>query len=53
MVTVDAAVLSLTTQVPGRVLAAVTDLAGPYDVRTHNASLEDVYLRLTGTEYQP
>jgi ABC-2 type transport system ATP-binding protein len=53
MVTVDAAVLSLTTRVPGRVLAAVTDLAGPYEVRTHNASLEDVYLSLTGREYQP
>ena len=52
-VTLDAAVLSLTTQVPGRVLAAVSDLAGPHEVRTHSASLEDVYLSLTGREYQP
>ncbi|GAA0926173.1 ABC transporter ATP-binding protein [Virgisporangium aurantiacum] len=52
-VTLEAAVLSLSTQVPGRVLAAVSDLAGPHEVRTHTASLEDVYLSLTGREYQP
>jgi ABC-2 type transport system ATP-binding protein len=50
-VSVDAAVLTLTTQVPGRVFAAVSELTGPHEVRMHTATLEDVYLSLTREEH--
>jgi ABC-2 type transport system ATP-binding protein len=43
----------LATRTPGLVLSAVADLAGAHGVSTRSATLEDVYLKLTGTEYQP
>jgi ABC-2 type transport system ATP-binding protein len=45
--------LVITTRTPGRVFSSVSDLAGPHDIRTRTASLEDVYFSLTGTEYLP
>jgi ABC-2 type transport system ATP-binding protein len=49
-VVIKDATISLATEVPGRVLAAVSDIAGPHNVRTRTATLEDVYLKITGTE---
>ncbi len=42
----------ITTRAVGRVLAAVGGLTELQDVQTRTATLEDVYLELTGTEYQ-
>ncbi|MFE7117806.1 ABC transporter ATP-binding protein [Streptomyces sp. NPDC057654] len=42
----------ITTRAVGRVLAAVGGLTELQDVQTRTANLEDVYLELTGTEYQ-
>ena len=43
----------IATRAPGLVLSAVTEIAGAQGIRTRTATLEDVYLKLTGTEYQP
>jgi ABC-type multidrug transport system ATPase subunit len=43
----------LATRAPALVLSAVADLAGAAGVSTRTATLEDVYLKLTGTEYRP
>ena len=43
----------IATRTPGIVLSAVAEIAGIQGIRTRTASLEDVYLKLTGTEYQP
>jgi ABC-2 type transport system ATP-binding protein len=48
----DGGSLVLATRVPGQVLAAVTERIGFHDVRTRTATLEDVYFKLTGTEYK-
>jgi ABC-type multidrug transport system ATPase subunit len=49
----DGSTLVIATRTPGPVLSAVTELAGVQGVRTRTATLEDVYLNLTGSEYQP
>ena len=54
---VDAAVaegacVAIATRTPGPVLTAVTEIVGIQGVRTRTTTLEDVYLSLTGTEYQ-
>jgi ABC-type multidrug transport system ATPase subunit len=43
----------LATRAPALVLSAVAGLAGADGLRTRTATLEDVYLKLTGTEYRP
>ena len=43
----------IATRTPALVLSAVAEIAGSRGIRTRTASLEDVYLKLTGTEYQP
>jgi len=50
--TTDGGSLVLATRTPGEVLTAVGALIGLDDVRTRSATLEDVYLKLTGTEYK-
>jgi ABC-2 type transport system ATP-binding protein len=49
----DGGSLVLATRAPGQVLTAVSELIGLNDVRTRTATLEDVYLKLTGREYRP
>lgn len=43
----------LTTSAPGTVLTALAQMTDMTGVQTRTATLEDVYLRLTGTEYRP
>jgi ABC-type multidrug transport system ATPase subunit len=43
----------LATRAPAVVLSAVADLTGVQGISTRAATLEDVYLKLTGTEYRP
>jgi ABC-type multidrug transport system ATPase subunit len=45
--------LVIATRAPSRVFASVAEITGPQGIRTRSATLEDVYLRLTGTEYRP
>ena len=42
----------IATRTVGKVLAIVGEITDLQDVETRRASLEDVYLKLTGTEYQ-
>ncbi|MFD4224283.1 ABC transporter ATP-binding protein [Streptomyces griseus] len=49
-VTEEGGSIVLETLAAGRVLAAVDEIAGLQGVQTRTASLEDVYLELTGTE---
>ncbi|MEV4447193.1 MULTISPECIES: ABC transporter ATP-binding protein [Streptomyces] len=51
-VTAEGSSTVITTRSVGEVLGAVGAIAGLQDVETRRASLEDVYLKLTGTEYQ-
>ncbi|MER6382188.1 ABC transporter ATP-binding protein [Streptomyces sp. NPDC001250] len=51
-VDIEGGAVVLTTTIPGQVLAAVEQLAGLQGVQTRTATLEDVYLQLTGTEFQ-
>jgi ABC-2 type transport system ATP-binding protein len=51
-VSVEGGSVVLSTRSAGRVLAAVSDVAGLDGVQTRTATLEDVYLELTGTEHQ-
>lgn len=39
------------TRVPGQVIVAVNEIAGPDAVQTRTATLEDAYLALTGSEH--
>ncbi|NEE44929.1 ABC transporter ATP-binding protein, partial [Streptomyces sp. SID8455] len=48
-VTEEGGSIVLETLASGRVLAAVDEIAGLQGVQTRTASLEDVYLALTGT----
>ncbi|ACU73067.1 ABC transporter related [Catenulispora acidiphila DSM 44928] len=41
----------IATRAPGLVLSAVTEIAGVQGIRTRTASLEDVYLALTGKDF--
>ncbi|MBF6055076.1 ABC transporter [Streptomyces eurocidicus] len=51
-VTTEGPYTVVTTRAVGRVLAAVGRVAELQEVRTRTATLEDVYLALTGTEYR-
>lgn len=51
--TQDGGSLVLATRAPGQVLTAVSELIGFEEIGTRSATLEDVYLKLTGTEYKP
>jgi ABC-2 type transport system ATP-binding protein len=51
--TQDGGSLVLATRAPGQVLTAVSELIGIGEIGTRTATLEDVYLKLTGTEYKP
>ena len=50
--TQDGGCLVLATRAPGQVLTAVSELIGLGEIGTRTATLEDVYLKLTGTEYK-
>jgi ABC-2 type transport system ATP-binding protein len=50
--TQDGGSLVLATRAPGQVLTAVSELIGFEAIGTRTATLEDVYLKLTGTEYK-
>jgi ABC-2 type transport system ATP-binding protein len=51
-VTDDGVTLTVTTNEPGPVLAALADRAGVNGLSVRGVSLEDVFLTLTGREYQ-
>ncbi|MFI9173133.1 ABC transporter ATP-binding protein [Streptomyces lincolnensis] len=51
-VSVEGGSTVIATRAVGDVLGAVGAVAGLQDVETRRASLEDVYLKLTGTEYR-
>jgi ABC-2 type transport system ATP-binding protein len=51
-VSVEGGSTVISTRSMGEVLSAVGAIADLQDVETRRASLEDVYLKLTGTEYQ-
>ncbi|MFC9328559.1 ABC transporter ATP-binding protein [Kitasatospora sp. NPDC057015] len=52
-VTVEGGEVVIETRAANRVLVAVGALVGMESVRTRTATLEDAYLRLTGSEHRP
>jgi ABC-2 type transport system ATP-binding protein len=48
----EGASVVIATKVPAQVLSAISAVVEVHDIQTRTANLEDVYLELTGTEYQ-